>query len=119
MEKKLLTKMNAACQKARLEMNPDATTAKVHNILPRYPSLGSTCKFRSCNGRIVVTRRIGYDAGNITNGLVKERFAESLIGASSPPVSAEEGREAVRIREMVVAHFRERDGYRLGSQNAP
>jgi hypothetical protein len=35
---------------------------------------------------------------------------DSIINGSQPPVTAEEGREAVRIMEMVVAKYNEKYG---------
>ncbi len=61
--------------------------------------------------------RAGLGRNTIGTNLVIERFVDSLIEGSPPPVSAEEGREAVRIMEMVVARYHEKYGDYLGSQN--
>jgi len=61
--------------------------------------------------------RAGLGRSTIGTNLVIERFVESLIDGSPPPVSAEEGREAVRIMEMVVARYNEKYGERLRPQN--
>ncbi len=45
--------------------------------------------------------------------VVIQRFVESLVSGSPPPVTADEGREAVRIMEMVVARYDEKYGARL------
>jgi predicted dehydrogenase len=46
----------------------------------------------------------------IGTNLVIQRFVESIRNGSQPPVTAEEGREAVRIMEMVVAKYNEKYG---------
>jgi hypothetical protein len=46
-----------------------------------------------------------------TNFMI-ERFVESILGGSPPPVTEDEGREAVRITEMVVARYKEKYGSR-------
>jgi hypothetical protein len=35
--------------------------------------------------------------------VIISQFADSILSGSEPPVSAEEGREAVRVLNMVVA----------------
>jgi predicted dehydrogenase len=61
--------------------------------------------------------RAALGRNTLGTNLVIERFVESLIDGSPSPVTPEEGREAVRIMEMVVARYREKYGDRLGSQN--
>jgi predicted dehydrogenase len=46
----------------------------------------------------------------IGTNVVIERFVRSLLNGSPPPVTAEEGREAVRIMEMVVGRYYEKYG---------
>jgi predicted dehydrogenase len=48
--------------------------------------------------------------------VVIERFVGSLLNGSQPPVTAEEGREAVTIMEMVVARYREKYAEALDQQ---
>jgi hypothetical protein len=38
-----------------------------------------------------------------THEVIISQFADSILSGSEPPVSAEEGREAVRVLNMVVA----------------
>ena len=52
----------------------------------------------------------------IGTNLVIERFVGSLLNGSQPPVTAEEGREAVRIMEMVVARYHEKYREVLGQK---
>jgi hypothetical protein len=47
----------------------------------------------------------------IGTNLVIQRFVESITNGSEPPVTAEEGREAVRIVEMVIAKYTEKYGH--------
>jgi len=52
----------------------------------------------------------------IGTNLVIERFVHSLLNGSQPPVTAEDGREAVRIMEMVVARYHEKYREVLGQK---
>jgi hypothetical protein len=52
----------------------------------------------------------------IGTNVVIERFVGSLLNGSQPPVTAEEGREAVRIMEMVVARYHEKYPEALGEK---
>jgi predicted dehydrogenase len=54
--------------------------------------------------------RAALGRNTLGTNLVIERFVESLIGGSPPPVTEDEGREAVRIMEMVVARYNEKYG---------
>ena len=42
--------------------------------------------------------------------VVIERFVDSVLNDSQPPVTGEEGRDAVRVMEMVVERYREKYG---------
>ena len=42
--------------------------------------------------------------------VVIERFVDNVLNDSQPPVTGEEGREAVRVMEMVVKRYREKYG---------
>jgi hypothetical protein len=45
--------------------------------------------------------------------LILERFVESIRNGSAPPVSAEEGRETVRVLNMIVEKLGEKHGRRV------
>jgi predicted dehydrogenase len=55
--------------------------------------------------------RAALGRNTLGTNFVIERFVESLVEGSPPPVSAEEGREAVRIMEMVVTRYNEKYGH--------
>jgi len=55
--------------------------------------------FKVITGR----QKIGTD-------VVIERFVDSVLNDSQPPVTGEEGRETVRVMEMVVERYREKYG---------
>jgi predicted dehydrogenase len=54
-------------------------------------------------GVITGKQRIGHD-------VVIERFVDSVLNDSKPPVTGEEGRGTVRVMEMVVERYREKYG---------
>jgi predicted dehydrogenase len=45
-----------------------------------------------------------------THEILLERFVESVVRGTEPPVTAEEGREAVRVTNMIVDKLKERCG---------
>ena len=58
--------------------------------------------FKVITGR----QKIGTD-------VVIERFADSVLNDTQPPVTGEEGRETVRVMEMVVERYREKYGSKI------
>jgi hypothetical protein len=45
-----------------------------------------------------------------THEVLLERFVDSVLRGTEPPVTAEEGREAVRVTNMIVDKLKERCG---------
>ena len=74
-----------------------------------YKQLWATC-----------ANSVRYSTGRIrsTHELLIDGFVESIIANQPPPVSAEEGREAVRVMNMIVEEFghgrRQTNGSGLG-----
>lgn len=68
----------------------------------------------------IISQRVGGMASNvfkvvtgrqkIGTDIVIERFVDSVLNDSQPPVTGEEGRETVRVMEMVVERYREKYG---------
>jgi predicted dehydrogenase len=54
-------------------------------------------------GVLMGKQRIGHD-------VVIEGFVDSVLNDSKPPVTGEEGRDTVRVMEMVVERYREKYG---------
>jgi predicted dehydrogenase len=61
--------------------------------------------------------RASVGAHKLGTAVVIERFIDSVSNNSAPPVTGEEGREAVRIMEMVVARYNEKYGQDRKTQN--
>jgi len=52
-----------------------------------------------------------------THEIIISQFADSILGGSKPPVSAEEGREAVRVLNMIVEVLENKSTVKSGSSN--
>jgi len=79
------------------------------SYLPIATSSLSTA-FREAGGVASNAVKAALGRNTIGTNLVIQRFVDSIINGSQPPVTAEEGREAVRIMEMVVAKYNEKYG---------
>jgi predicted dehydrogenase len=49
--------------------------------------------------------RVATRRARSTHEIIISEFADSILEGSNPPVSAEEGREAVRVLNMVVENI--------------
>ncbi len=83
----------------------------------RYmPIAGSALNtvFQEVGGIASNALKAALSRNQLGTDVVIQRFVGSLLNGSQPPVTAEEGREAVRIMEMVVARYREKYREALG-----
>jgi predicted dehydrogenase len=60
----------------------------------------------------VATNALKVATGKVRLGqdIVIERFVDSILNNHEPPVTAEEGRETVRVMEMIVDRLHQKYG---------
>jgi len=84
-------------QGGKESMGPIALTRYLSNIASQVTGEVATNAFKRAVGKL----RYGHDT-------IIENFVNSILNDGQPPVSGEEGRETVRVMEMIVERLREK-----------
>jgi predicted dehydrogenase len=78
------------------------------------PKKVATSVLREAAGMIATAAAAGFDLATkrylTTHDMLVQKFADSVVRGAPPPVPPEEGRESIRVLDMLVAELERRDG---------
>ncbi|MFC1977597.1 hypothetical protein ACFLWS_04965 [Chloroflexota bacterium] len=68
------------------------------------------------NGVALNALKVATGSMKLGHDVIVERFIDSILNDSQPPVTGEEGREVVRVMEMIVKKGQEKYGIYGGEE---